>query len=168
MFRLFATTSAFALLATAAGGAQAQETAQLEEVVVVGSRATARLVTDSPAPVDVISAETLAAQGFDDISRALAFIAPSFNFPRGATGPDVAHVPVPAAPETPAPRLTFEVIATDPGILERYAVKPGRRTQVITDETLLTELAMIDRPTGLVRAGGRVWLTNDVVNQRMP
>ena len=68
MFRLFATTSAFALLATAAGGAQAQETAQLEEVVVVGSRATARLVTDSPAPVDVISAETLAAQGFDDIN----------------------------------------------------------------------------------------------------
>lgn len=91
MFRLFATTSAFALLATAAGGAQAQETAQLEEVVVVGSRATARLVTDSPAPVDVISAETLAAQGFDDISRALAFIAPSFNFPRGATGPSAAN-----------------------------------------------------------------------------
>lgn len=91
MFRLFATTSAFALLATAAGGAQAQETAQLEEVVVVGSRATARLVTDSPAPVDVISAETLAAQGFDDINRALAFIAPSFNFPRGATGPSAAN-----------------------------------------------------------------------------
>ena len=88
MFRLLATTSAFALIAAAA---HAQETAQLEEVVVVGSRAPARLATDSPAPVDVISAETLAAQGFDDINRALAFIAPSFNFPRGATGPSAAN-----------------------------------------------------------------------------
>ncbi|WP_343699006.1 TonB-dependent receptor [Caulobacter sp.] len=88
MFRLLATTNAFALLAAAA---HAQDAAQLDEVVVVGSRAPARLATDSPAPVDVISAETLAAQGFDDVNRALAFIAPSFNFPRGATGPSAAN-----------------------------------------------------------------------------
>ena len=64
----------------AAGAACAQEgTTALDEIVVVGSRAAGRVVADSPAPVDVISAEALQAQGFADLSRALQVLSPSFN-----------------------------------------------------------------------------------------
>jgi len=72
----------------AASAAQAQtETANLDEVIVTGTRAAGRLVTDSPAPVDVISSETIAARGAQELSRVLQMVAPSFNFPRTATGP---------------------------------------------------------------------------------
>lgn len=82
-----------------AGAAGAQEViatqanlpaAAADEVVVVGSRVQARLATQSPAPVDVISGETLRSQGFTDVNRALQFLAPSFNYPRAATGPSAA------------------------------------------------------------------------------
>ena len=76
----------------AAGAACAQEgTTALDEIVVVGSRAAGRVVADSPAPVDVISAEALQAQGFADLSRALQVLSPSFNYPRSATAPSAAN-----------------------------------------------------------------------------
>ena len=97
--RLFAAVSTLALLAAAqtfAPGAHAEEGARVEEagavdsVVVVGSRAPARLAADSPAPVDVISGEVLQAQGYTDVNRALEFLAPSFNFPHSDTAPSAA------------------------------------------------------------------------------
>lgn len=64
---------------------------ELAEVVVVGSRGTPRLVTESSSPIDLIGGEQLRATGLNDLSKALQFLAPSVNFPRSATGPSAAN-----------------------------------------------------------------------------
>ena len=52
----------------------------LEElVVVVGSRAQPRSVTESPVPVDVIRTEDFASQGSSDLANQLRTVVPSFN-----------------------------------------------------------------------------------------
>ena len=80
----------------AATGAAAQTaSANVEEVIVTGTRSAGRLVTDSPAPVDVISAETISARGAQELSRVLQMVAPSFNFPRTATGPSSTGIRAP-------------------------------------------------------------------------
>lgn len=82
------------LAATGAGVARAQ-TSEVGEVIVTGTRAAGRLVTDSPAPVDVISAETIAARGAQELPRVLQMVAPSFNFARTATGPSSSGIRAP-------------------------------------------------------------------------
>lgn len=75
-----------------ATGAAAQGTEmELTEVVVVGSRGTPRLVTEASSPIDLIDGDQLRATGFNDLSKALQFLAPSVNFPRSATGPSAAN-----------------------------------------------------------------------------
>ena len=51
----------------------------LEGLVVVGSRARPRTVTESPVPVDVISDEDLVLQGDTDMANLLRNVVPSFN-----------------------------------------------------------------------------------------
>ncbi|BFM07948.1 TonB-dependent receptor plug domain-containing protein [Halioxenophilus aromaticivorans] len=51
----------------------------IEEVVTLGSRAKERSVTDSPAPIDVISADDLASQGVTDMSDLFRNTVPSYN-----------------------------------------------------------------------------------------
>ncbi len=51
-------------------------------IVVTGTRRTDRTVADSPVPVDVISAESLANTGHTEVNRALTQEVPSFNFPQ--------------------------------------------------------------------------------------
>ena len=77
------------VLATAAVAQEAE--VELAEVVVVGSRGTPRLVTESSSPIDLIDGEQLRATGFNDLSKALQFLAPSVNFPRSATAPSAAN-----------------------------------------------------------------------------
>ena len=77
------------LLATAAAAQDAQP--EVAEVVVVGSRGTPRLVTESSAPIDLIDGDQLRATGFNDLGKALQFAAPSVNFPRSATAPSAAN-----------------------------------------------------------------------------
>jgi iron complex outermembrane receptor protein len=76
-----------------AGQAWAEEPPEGEvgELVVVGSRGAPRLATETASPVDVFSGEELAARGFNDLSKVLQFVSPSFNFPRSATGPSAAN-----------------------------------------------------------------------------
>ncbi len=50
-----------------------------QEVVVIGTRA-ARTALETPVPVDVLSAETIAESGQTETSRIIQFLAPSFNF----------------------------------------------------------------------------------------
>ncbi|KKW90473.1 outer membrane receptor protein [Sphingobium chungbukense] len=70
----------------------AQDAVSDEDMIVVtGTRSEGRAVTDSPAPIDVYSGEDLAARGLMDLPRALQFVAPSFNYPRSATGPSAAN-----------------------------------------------------------------------------
>ena len=51
----------------------------VEELVSVGTRAKARSVTDSPAPVDVISSEEIVSQGGSDLSDLIRNVVPSYN-----------------------------------------------------------------------------------------
>jgi hypothetical protein len=66
----------------------------------------------------------------------------------------------------PRPSAVLEVVRTDPTIVDRYAIAPSSSIRMLDDEALLTELAAMDRPAGLVRSDGRVWLTTDVVDER--
>jgi len=62
--------------------AQAQEAAanqQIEEIITTGTRARSRSVEDSPAPVDVISADHFTDQGDTDLSNLLRTVVPSYN-----------------------------------------------------------------------------------------
>ena len=52
---------------------------ELEGLVVVGSRARPRTVTESPVPVDVISEEDLVLQGDTDMANLLRNVVPSYN-----------------------------------------------------------------------------------------
>ncbi|MCY3818628.1 MAG: TonB-dependent receptor [Gammaproteobacteria bacterium] len=56
-----------------------QPEAQLETVVVVGTRAAPRTATDAPVPVDAIDAEALLGQGSGDMSNLLRTTIPSFH-----------------------------------------------------------------------------------------
>ena len=56
----------------------AQEEA-LEEIITTGTRAKARSAEDSPAPVDVLSAEYFSNQGDTDLSNLVRNIVPSYN-----------------------------------------------------------------------------------------
>lgn len=82
-------TAGLALLAGQANAQGAPE--ELGELVVVGSRGAPRLATETSAPVDVFTGEELAARGFNDLSKVLQFVSPSFNFPRSSTGPSSAN-----------------------------------------------------------------------------
>jgi len=61
--------------------AQAQEGADevIEEIVTTGTRRAARSVTDSPVPVDVITAEDMISQGQTDMDSLLRGVVPSYN-----------------------------------------------------------------------------------------
>ena len=52
---------------------------EVEELVVTGSRAQSRTVTDSPVPIDVISADEFAKQGGADLADLLRNVVPSYN-----------------------------------------------------------------------------------------
>ncbi|MCC5995376.1 MAG: TonB-dependent receptor [Oceanicaulis sp.] len=73
------------LAALAAGAAAAQDAPpprQTSDIVIVtGTRTEGRTVTQSLAPVDVISAADLGAHGTTELNQALAYSLPSFNFP---------------------------------------------------------------------------------------
>ena len=51
----------------------------IEEIVTTGTRARARSVEDSPAPVDVLSADYFTDQGDTDLSNLVRNIVPSYN-----------------------------------------------------------------------------------------
>ncbi|CAN7288712.1 TonB-dependent receptor [Phenylobacterium sp. LjRoot225] len=70
--------------------AQADVAGSVSELVVVGSRGTPRLITETASPVDVLSGQAIAARGYNDLTKALEFLAPSFNYPRSSSGPSVA------------------------------------------------------------------------------
>lgn len=80
-----------ALCAMSAGSAWAQATGQaqesgaqatagtLQEVIVTGTRRAGQSVEDSMRPIDIVSAETLGAQGASDLNDALRTAVPSLN-----------------------------------------------------------------------------------------
>lgn len=67
---------------TAALPVLAQETEELEQVVITGTRVANRSALDTVAPVDVVSADSLKNVGVTEVNQALSVALPSFNFPR--------------------------------------------------------------------------------------
>ncbi|WP_372784544.1 TonB-dependent receptor plug domain-containing protein [Phenylobacterium sp.] len=81
---LLAAASVLSLCAGAASAQASKPAAQVDEVVVTGSRAEGRTRLESLAPVDVISSGALAQRGSTELAVALAALAPSLDFPRPA------------------------------------------------------------------------------------
>jgi hypothetical protein len=82
-----------------------------------------------------------------------------------APGAPAPPGPVAVAPTVPADApstVRIELVATEPGIAERYAVRPTVRAERIGDEELLALLAAQGTPTGLVRTPAGVYLTADI------
>ena len=71
--------------------------------------------------------------------------------------------PLVSQPPPPPAAAGVRIVRTDPAVLDRYTAASSTNAVIINDETLLRELARIDRPAGLIRMGDRVWLTADVV-----
>lgn len=87
---LFAAASASALLAgaaaaqTAPAAAPQLEAAEVDEVIVTGTRTPNRSRLDTLAPVDVITGEDLQNRGTTELAAALAQSVPSLTFPRAS------------------------------------------------------------------------------------
>ena len=88
---LWAGAAGLSLSAAARAEEAPAPNASVDELVVVGSRGAPRLATETAAPVDVLGGEVLAQRGYDDLSKMLQVLAPSFNFPRSSTAPSSAN-----------------------------------------------------------------------------
>ncbi|MBT8485070.1 MAG: hypothetical protein HKO59_09685 [Phycisphaerales bacterium] len=85
--------------------------------------------------------------------------------PSSPTAAVVTAEPEPApTPDASVPVDAIVRIATDPTVTQRLRIATPHRITRLDDASLLDTLAQIDRPTGLVRSGGRAWLTNAVVD----
>ena len=73
---------------TALAQAVSGQGAEISEVLVTGTRRTGMAVTDSPAPVQMVSAEMLQETGAPDLMNAIATQVPSYN--ANQTGTDMA------------------------------------------------------------------------------
>ncbi len=77
VFLTFFSTNAF--LAVANAQTSASDDDVIEEIVTTGSRRKARSPSDTPAPVDVITADQLSNQGSNNVLDTLSAIVPSFT-----------------------------------------------------------------------------------------
>ena len=64
--------------------AQQAEFSQADSVIVTGTRSIKRTVSDSEAPVDVLTSKDLQASGSNELASVLSRLLPSLNFPRPA------------------------------------------------------------------------------------
>ncbi|MBY0237360.1 MAG: TonB-dependent receptor plug domain-containing protein, partial [Burkholderiaceae bacterium] len=80
--------------ALAQAAEQPGATAQLDQVLVTGTRAKDRTLLNSAVPVDVLSQEDLqrAVAGDGNLAAALQTLLPSFNFPRQSNSGGGDHV----------------------------------------------------------------------------
>ena len=75
-----------------------------------------------------------------------------------------------AADTVPSPTptaLVVQRIATDPTIVTRWQMPEASAVVHLDDDGLLQTLDEIDRPSGIVRIQGRVWLTHAVADQHV-
>ena len=86
-----------------------EEAIALEEVVVVGSRARSRTVTESMVPIDAIPSVDIVDQGDTDVADLLRTVVPSFNINPQATG-DAAKIIRPANLRGLAPDHTLVLV----------------------------------------------------------
>ncbi|WP_340106039.1 TonB-dependent receptor [Rhodohalobacter sp. 8-1] len=63
-----------------------------DEVIVLGTRRQGRTITESPVPVDVISAQEVQASGFTQTTQIIRSLVPSFNAPESSITDGTDHV----------------------------------------------------------------------------
>lgn len=67
-----------------------------------------------------------------------------------------------SAPDNPG--CIIEMVQTDESIIDRWRTNSVPQADWLDDRTLLAALHDLGRPTGLIRAEGRTWLTSNVVD----
>ncbi len=70
----------------------AEQSRDISEVVIVGSRTKPRSLTDSPVPVDNISVAELKNSGRNDLDQMITYAAPSFNSTQQTVSDATAHM----------------------------------------------------------------------------
>jgi iron complex outermembrane recepter protein len=68
-----------------------REPLALQELAVIGTRATERTSTEAPVPVDVLTATEIKQSGRTETAQIIQSLAPSFNFPRATIGDGTDH-----------------------------------------------------------------------------
>ena len=93
--KLHPLSAVIALTLLNANAVQAQEkdqAAELDTVVVTGTRSANRTLGESLSPIDLLSADTLNNSGTPELNQALSRLLPSFNFPRPSITDGTDHV----------------------------------------------------------------------------
>jgi len=93
--KLHPLSAVIALTLLNANAVQAQEkdqAAELDTVVVTGTRSANRTLGESLSPIDLLSADTLNNSGTPELNQALSKLLPSFNFPRPSITDGTDHV----------------------------------------------------------------------------
>ena len=113
---LFGLFLGFAFVLVPAGSAIAEEEAaqaaadaEIEEVLVIGSRRRDRSAADSPVPVDVIGGDEFAAQGDSNMDSLIASLVPSYNVSQEPIS-DAATFIRPATLRSLAPDATLVLV----------------------------------------------------------
>ncbi|WP_426360526.1 TonB-dependent receptor plug domain-containing protein [Pseudocolwellia sp. HL-MZ19] len=71
--------------------APAAEEANVERIIVTGSRRNDRTVSESMVPIDVLSADDIAKTGQLEVSQVLSNLVPSFNYPNATVADGTDH-----------------------------------------------------------------------------
>lgn len=71
--------------------AESLEEANVERIIVTGSRRNDRTVSESMVPIDVLSAEDIAKTGQLEVSQVLSNLVPSFNYPNATVADGTDH-----------------------------------------------------------------------------
>jgi iron complex outermembrane receptor protein len=99
-------------LATSSSWAAEQDAADsgdaIEEIIVTGTRRVGMTVDDSPAPVQIVTAEALQESGAPDLMNSLAFQVPSFN--ASQQGTDMASATLVASMRALSPNHTLVLV----------------------------------------------------------
>ncbi|PJG46142.1 hypothetical protein CAF53_18205 [Sphingobium sp. LB126] len=105
---LLTTVPLFAQTAAATEGVAAEAADDAGAIIVTGVRGAPRTVAESPAPIDVVSAEKLQATGSAEFGEALSKLLPSLNF--GATHAGVFSIGRPVTNRGLAPAYTLVLV----------------------------------------------------------
>jgi len=85
-----------------------------------------------------------------------------------APAPSIPVIASPAEILIPRQVLIVDRIATDPDILNRFAIDDRASIEIIDDDSLLALLTDLNRPTGLITTGGEIRLTRNVADPLAP
>ncbi|WP_281560168.1 TonB-dependent receptor [Thalassomonas sp. RHCl1] len=83
--------AAGAFTSTSALAAQEQAEADVERIIVTGTRRNDRTISESTVPIDVINIEDMATTGQLEVSQVLSSLIPSFNYPHAAVADGTDH-----------------------------------------------------------------------------